>query len=117
MSIEILSAFGLGAIFTAIFQAFFNLYQNKKALSFQEKKEAYIGYLNAMHQSEVCRDEQSALNVGHWQNRIELVGSKSVVKSCHRIGETNPQSGEVHPDRPQALLELKEQMRRDLGVS
>lgn len=38
MSIEFLSAFGLGALVTAIFQAFFNLYQNKKALSFQEKE-------------------------------------------------------------------------------
>ena len=68
-----------------------------------------------MHDSEIQRCEKSALHVGHWQNRIELVGSKPVIQAGIRIRETNPDGG-VHPDRPQVMKELKDAMRKDLKV-
>jgi hypothetical protein len=115
--IQFLSAFGLGAIVAAFVQAWFSNRAYISKRNFEEKKESYIGFLDALHQSEVERTEKSALNVGHWQNRIELVGSRTVIGACARIKETNPISGEVHPERPQALRDLKEAMRKDLGVT
>ncbi len=115
--IQFLSAFGLGAIVVAFVQAWFSHRAYISKRNFEEKKESYIGFLDAMHQSEVERTEKSALNVGHWQNRIELVGSRTVIGACTRIKETNPISGEVHPERPQAMRDLKEAMRKDLGVT
>jgi hypothetical protein len=115
--IQFLSAFGLGAIVSALVQAWFSNRAYISKRNFDEKKESYIGFLGALHQSEVERTEKSSLNVGHWQNRIELVGSRTVIDACARMNETNPISGVVHPERPQALRDLKEAMRKDLGVT
>jgi hypothetical protein len=114
--IQFLSAFGLGAVVTAFIQAWLSRQADVSKRNFQEKKECYVGFLDALHQSEVERTEKSALNVGHWQNRIELVGSQKVIGACARIKETNPVSENVHPERPQAMRDLKEAMRADLGV-
>ena len=115
--IQFLSAFGLGAVVAAFVQAWLSNRAYISKRNFDEKKESYIGFLDALHQSEVERTEKSALNVGHWQNRIELVGSQIVIAACSRIKETNPISNAVHPERPQALRDLKEAMRKDLGVT
>ena len=115
--IQFLSAFGLGAIVVAFVQAWFSHRAYISKRNFEEKKESYIGFLDALHQSEVERTEKSSLNVGHWQNRIELVGSRTVIGECARIGETNPISGEVHPERPQVMHDLKKAMRKDLSVT
>ena len=116
-AIQFLSAFGLGAIVAAFVQAWLSNRAYNSKRNFDEKKECYVGFLDALYQSEVERTEKSALNVGHWQNRIELVGSRTVIGECARIGETNPISGEVHPERPQVMRDLKKAMRKDLGVT
>jgi hypothetical protein len=115
--VQFISAFGLGAIFTALVQAWLSQRADAAKRNFQEKKESYIGFLNAMHRSEIERNEEAALHVGHWQARIELVGSADVVKACSRIEETNPTPVGVHPERPQAMKQLREAMRKDLGVA
>lgn len=115
--IQFLSAFGLGAIVTALIQAWLSHRAYVGQRNFQEKKESYVGFLDALHQSEVERTEAASLRVGHWQNRIELVGSKEVVAACHAIRDTNPTQAGAHPDRPAALHRLKEAMRSDLGVA
>ena len=99
-----ISAFGLGAIV----QTYISQRADTKKRNFQEKKEAYVGFLDAMHDSEIKRCEKSAIHVGHWHNRVELVGSKPVIQACIRIRETNPINDGVHPDRPQAMKDLKE---------
>jgi len=115
--IQIISAFSLGAIVAALVQAWFSHKAYVLKRNFEEKKESYIGFLDALHTSEIERTDQSALNVGHWQNRIELVGSQAVIDACVQIKETNPTAEGVHPKRPQVLRDLKLAMRRDLGVA
>ena len=115
--VQFITAFGLGAIITALIQAWLTQRADISKRNFQEKKECYIGFLDAMHKSELQRTEEAALDVGHWQNRIELVGSKGVITACIRIKETNPIQNNVHPDRPQVMRDLKDEMRKDLGVS
>lgn len=114
--IQFISAFGLGAIATALIQAWLTRQADIAKRNFLERKECYIGLLDALHKSEVEKTEAAALNVGHWLNRIELVGAPNVISSAKRINETNPTPNGVHPDRPQVLRDLKEAMRKDLGV-
>ncbi len=114
--VEFITAFGLGAIVTTMIQIW---YSNKSEIAkrdFQEKKEAYVGYLDSIVKNETEGTEESARYSGHWINRIELVGNEQVIQSCMRMMETNPINGEVHPDRPQVLQSLKRKMREDLGV-
>ncbi len=113
MSIEFLSAFGLGALVTAIFQAFFNLYQNKKALSFQEKKEAYVGLLQAYHEAAVENSEKAAKHFAYWQMRCELISNAKVRKAIQDIVDTN----EDKLKRYDAHERLKQALRKDLGIS
>jgi hypothetical protein len=118
--IQLISAAGIGGIvgslLTTIVQAWLSNKQHLDDRNFQEKKEAYVGYLDAAHNSEVQRTLEAAQKWGYWQNRCELVGSLAVIKLVHAIRETNPVNGVVHPKRPQVLQELKEAMRKDLGV-
>jgi hypothetical protein len=115
--IEFLSAFGLGAIVTTLIQAYLSNLAYVSKRNFDEKKESFVGFLDAMHRSEIERSDEAAKNVGHWQNRIELVGSQAVVRCCIAMTETNPTKGVVHPNRPRVLIELKEAKRKDLGVT
>ncbi|HEY8697677.1 MAG TPA: hypothetical protein VIM02_08670 [Rhizomicrobium sp.] len=83
---------------------------------FQEKKEAYVGFLEALHRSEVEQTGEASKRAGHWQNRCELVGSNTVRDLIQRVIETNPSAGKAHPDRPQVISDLKAAMRSDLGI-
>ena len=76
--IQFLSAFGLGAIITTAVQAWLSMRADNAKRNFQEKKEAYVGLLDALHQSELAQTEVASKYVGHWMSRIELVGSKKV---------------------------------------
>ena len=116
-TLQFLSAFGLGAIVTALVQAWLSNVAARRQRAFQEKKESYVGYLDAMHHSEVEQSAEAALRVGHWQNRIELVGSKAVIAACQQVMATNPVGDGAHPDRPAAMHELKAAMRADIGVA
>jgi hypothetical protein len=49
--IQFLSAFGLGAIVTAFVQAWFSNRAYISKRNFDEKKESYVGFLDALHQS------------------------------------------------------------------
>jgi hypothetical protein len=51
--IQFLSAFGLGAIVTALVQAWLSNVAYRRQRDFQETKESYVGFLDALHQSEV----------------------------------------------------------------
>lgn len=116
-TIQFLTAFGLGAIVSAVVQAWLSHRAYVRQRNFEEKKESYTGFLDALRQSEVEKTPAAALLVGHWQNRIELVGPRKVRDACLRIRETNPIGGDTHPDRPEVFHQLKEAMREDLGVT
>lgn len=119
--IQILSAAGIGGIvgslITAFVQAYFAGRSATRTRNFQEKKEAYIGFLEALHRSDVERTRETSMHAGHWKNRCDLVASPNVRAVIERIFETNPDSrGNVHPDRPKVIEELRKAMRLDLGV-
>jgi hypothetical protein len=118
--VNIISAAGIGGIIgsllTTVAQAYYAHKSHLNDRSFQEKKEAYAGYLDAIYKSDIQRSEEAALYCGHWINRCELVASKEVIKALETILKTNPINGNIHPDRPPAMHALKEAMRKDLGI-
>ncbi len=118
--IQILSAAGIGGIIgsllTTLVQAWITNKQHLNNRSFQEKKEVYAGFLDAILKSDVKNTDETASLLAHWMNRIELVGNAETIKLVHRFFETNPVNDEVHPERPQVFKDLKEAMRKDLGV-
>ena len=118
--LQLLSAAGIGGIVGSLLTTFVQAWlANKSRIAdrnFQEKKEAYVGFLEALHRSEIEHTPEASLRAGHWQNRCELVAPEPVRALIRRIIETNPRDGKTHPDRPQVIGSLKAATRNDLGV-
>ena len=112
--LQFVSAFGLGALASALVQYWLSRRATLADRAFVEKKEAYIGLLEAIHRSEVEKTDAAALLAGHWIFRCELVGSPSVVEAVEELLRTNPVSDAPHPSRPDVMKALKSAMRKDL---
>ncbi|MGR3761880.1 hypothetical protein ACUXV3_17375 [Roseobacteraceae bacterium NS-SX3] len=96
---------------TAIVQSWLSLRTQTKARSHMERKEAYIGLLEAwVRQENANFSEASLLDVGHWVLRAELVASANVFSLLKQWQETLPGSNE----RKQITDALKAAMRQDL---
>lgn len=115
--IQLFTAFGLGSIVTAFIQAWLTKKSYLENRNFQEKKEAYVGFLKASHEQEVKKTHESALFLGHMIGICELVGSKEVTRILQKFMETNPINSKPHPNRPEVVKNLIKAMRKDLGVS
>lgn len=117
---QFLSVAGLGGVIgslvTTLLQAWILKNSAMTARNFQEKKEAYVCFLEALHRSQIEKTPEAAERAGHWQNRCELVAPQKVRALIARIFETNPVRGVPHPDRPKVISDLKSAMRSDLGV-
>jgi hypothetical protein len=111
--VQFISAFGFGAVVTAIIQTWLNRRTEISKRNFQEKKECYIGLLEAYHRAAVEKSDEAAKNFAYWQLRCELVSPKEVRKAIQDIIDTN--------DNPQARNiaheNLKNTLRLDIGIA
>lgn len=110
--LPLLTAFGLGSIVTALVQAWMAQRGRIEGRSFEERKAAYIGLLEAYHRAAVEQSDTAAKNFAYWQMRCELVAPKGVREARTRIIETNDDP----LGRPIAHAALKDALRADLGV-
>ncbi|MGC6329154.1 hypothetical protein [Rhizorhabdus sp. FW153] len=111
--IQLITAFGLGSIVTALIQSWLSQRAAKTERSFKEKQAAYVGLLEAYHRAAVEGTDEAAKHFAYWQMRCELVGSANVRDAVCRIVETNGD----RPGRDKAHEDMKEAMRADLGVT
>ncbi|MDX2095627.1 MAG: hypothetical protein SFW64_06800 [Alphaproteobacteria bacterium] len=102
-----ISAFGLGAIV----QTYISQRADTKKRNFQEKKGVYVGILDAFRAVLVSHSVETAKNVGYWQMRCNLVGSKEVCALLQEIIEVDKTT------QPEKLKNLQTAMRKDLGVA
>lgn len=111
--LALLTAFGLGSIFTAILQSWLAQRSKLNDRRFAEKQAAYIGLLEAYHKAAVEGTEEAAKLFGYWQMRCELVAAKPVRLAIEQIVETN----DDRKGRDVAHNNLKNEMRIDLGIT
>ena len=102
-----ISAFGLGAIV----QTYISQRADTKKRNFQEKKEVYVGILDAFRAVLVSHSVETAKNIGYWHMRCNLVGSKEVCALLQEIIEADKTT------QPEKLKNLQTAMRKDLGVA
>jgi hypothetical protein len=110
--IQFISAFGFGAVVTAIIQAWLTRRIEVSKRDFQEKKECYVGLLEAYHRAAIEKSDEASKNFAYWQMRCELVSPKEVRQAIQAIIDTNenPQARNI------AHENLKKQLRIDIGV-
>ncbi len=110
--IELLTAFGLGSIVTAMIQSWLGNRVEKRNRSFGERKAAYVGLLEAYHRAAVEGTDEAAKEFAYWQMRCDLVAPKEVRHAIQQVIDTNDNK----PMRQKAHTALKTALRNDLDI-
>lgn len=105
------TAFGLGSIITALVQTFLARWTKNTERVFAERKEAYVGLLEAwVRQEDADFSDHASRDAGHWLTRAKLVASNPTYRRLCKWEELEPGS----PERAIATNALRDQMRKDL---
>lgn len=110
--VSVIAAFGLGSLLTAFLQSWLTRRSQIDERNFEERKQAYIGLLEAYHRAAVDGTDAAAKEFAYWQMRCELVAPETVREAIERIVSTNDDKGA----RRVAHEQLKGALRSDLGV-
>ena len=109
--LPLLGGLGLGSLL----KSFLDFRQSRTALAkdrqYQEKREAYLGLLSALHQSAIRPSDEAAKGYALWQARCELFGSPEVARYAREMISTNDGQRE---SRHAAFEGLVASMRDDL---
>lgn len=109
--LALVTAFGLGSVVSAGVQYWLENQRQSRNLAFHQRKEAYLGLLEAwVRQENSGHDEKSLRDVGHWLLRCQLVASPRV----HELLEAWENSEHGSVDRISVTRNLKKGMRKDL---
>jgi len=111
--LPLLTAFGLGSIITVLIQAALAQLAQKSGRSFEERKAAYIGLLEAYQRAAVEGTDAAGKEFAYWQMRCDLVAPDDVRAAISRIVETN----DDWDGRGVAHENLKLALRTDLGIA
>lgn len=104
------SGLGIGTLLQTVASHFIS---RKSAVSdrlYQEKREAYLGLLDALQRAAVKHSNENAKNYAVWQHRCDLFGSPEVARHAEEMVLTNDKPQE----RAEAFRKLIEAMRDDL---
>lgn len=78
----------------------------------QERRETYLGLLEALHDAAAHPSDENSKAFALWQTRCELFGSKDVARYAQAIIDTNDGPRE---QRNKAFKSLLQAMKADLG--
>jgi hypothetical protein len=108
---ELIGGLGIGSLITSLTTNFLARRTSLNNRLYQEKREGYIGLLNALHNAGARPSDENSKAYALWQTRCNLFGSTAVSKYAQRMVDTNegPRS-----DRDNAFEGLVQGMRVDL---
>jgi hypothetical protein len=109
-AIGLIGGLGIGSLITSVVTHFMSRRATTSDRWYQEKREAYLGLLTALHDAAVRPSDESSKAYALWQTRCELFGSPTVAKHVQRIVDTN----DKRPEREDAFRDLIEAMKADL---
>jgi len=117
--IPLLGGLGIGSVLTAIITKLLDHFINRKtakqALLYKEKREAYLGLLDALHKAAVQPSNENSKAFALWQTRIEVFGTNEVAEAVQGIVETNEPS--QRRERDLFFKQLIIAIRKDLKDS
>lgn len=109
--IGLLGSFGIGSVITSIITNYLTRRSAANDRWFQEKRDAYIGLLNALHDAAVHPSDASSKAYALWQTKCTIFGSDAASKYAQRIVDTNDGPKE---ERERAFEYLIKAIRADL---
>lgn len=111
--VALIGGLGIGSIATSVIG---NLMARRAAKSdrwYQERREAYLGLLTALHDAAVAPSDAHSKAYALWQTRCSLFGSLDVMKYAQMIVDTN----DNYNARNEAFKSLLDAIREDLKNS
>jgi hypothetical protein len=108
--IQFISAFGLGALVTAFVQAWLSQRADNAKRNFQEKKECYVGLLEAYGKACLKSDTLAKNDFAYWSVRCSLVAPENIRELINEMKTSD------YEKQGQAFERLQSDMRKDLGV-
>lgn len=115
--VQLLSAAGIGGIIGSLLTTIVQSWLAHKSYltnrNFQEKKEAYVGLWSSHLNIEKKDDDSARRAFIYWHMRCELVAPLSVRQAIQKVIDSNDG---IIADRLQSNEELREVMRKDLGI-
>ncbi|MFA4994539.1 MAG: hypothetical protein WC521_04460 [Bdellovibrionales bacterium] len=112
--LPLLGGLGIGTLLKGIVDHFLAVKSKSDERIYLEKRETYLGLIDAMYESDVHPSLETQKNYGKWHNRCKLYGSHAVVDASQRFIDTS--SAVTGEARSKAYRELFEEMRKDLGA-
>ncbi|MBK7845657.1 MAG: hypothetical protein IPJ71_18585 [Bdellovibrionales bacterium] len=109
--LPLVGGLGIGSMLTRLIEHFLVKSMSKQNRFYQEKREAYLGLLSALHAAAVSPSNENSKNYALWQTRVELFGAAEVAKSAQGIVDTNDGPRET---RDLHFKNLVQEMKKDL---
>jgi hypothetical protein len=112
--LPLIGGLGIGTLLAQIMTHFMTRRASIGDRLYQEKREAYLGLLSALHVAATHPSDESSKAYALWQTRCALFGSTDVMTAAQEIVDTN--DGPLER-RNAAFHKLLRAMRVDLGQS
>lgn len=87
---------GIGSILTTATNYFFNQRAAKRDKIYAEKRETFIGLLDALREASLAPSHAASKAYRLWQARCELFASSEVAKYARDLMDTPPKNRERH---------------------
>jgi hypothetical protein len=112
--LPLLGGLGIGTLITQVVTQFITRRASVRDRLYQEKRAAYLGLLEALHDAAALSSPENWRAYGRWQTRCSLFGSMDVMTAAQKQVDLKDAPGE---QRDAAFHELLHAMRVDLGQS
>jgi hypothetical protein len=109
--LPLVAGLGLGSLLKSIIDHFMSRRASNNDRWYQERREAYLGLLNALHEAAVHPSDENSKGYALWQTRCDLFGSKEVSKYAQELVDTNEGPRAI---RNAAFQNLIQAMKTDL---
>lgn len=107
----VIGGLGVGTLLNSIYSAYTSKKAEKVSRLYAEKRDAYLGLLNASHNAAVSPSDISSKKYALHQTKCSLFGSKEVIEAAQMIVDTNYD----RERRDIAFESLLAAMRKDLN--
>lgn len=111
--IALLGIFGLGSVVTSIVQWKIKRADERNELRFREKREAYLGLIEAYRDVALNNSQKSKMDYAYWRLRCQLVGTDAVNRKIEKFSMSEPRSEEMRISEQDLIDELRNDLWSD----
>ena len=109
--LAVFGGLGVGSLITSLVTHYTNQKAKQKERRYEEKKDAYLGLLNSLHDAAVNPSDKASKSFALWQTKCQIFGSYNVSRYAQAIVDTNDGPRE---ERELAFQSLLDAIRKDL---